>query len=126
MPVISIILYTIAEQSNCEYCASAHEITCRTIGVDEETLARLAGDLAEVNPERVRTIVEFAMKAAKKPQSIKPEDYDELHNHGITDAEIVEIVITAGYGVYLDIVADALKIPVDSAMKEALPHRQTK
>jgi alkylhydroperoxidase family enzyme len=47
-------------------------------------------------------------------------DYDKLRDMGISDAEIVEIVALAGLGVYLNIVADALKIEVDDMIKQGL------
>ena len=37
----AMILYTIAETGNCEYCSAGNELTCRTLGIDEETLSAL-------------------------------------------------------------------------------------
>ena len=47
-------------------------------------------------------------------------DFDKLRDMGISDAEIVEIVALSGLGVYLNIVADALKIEVDDMIKQGL------
>ncbi|MFT5182076.1 MAG: alkylhydroperoxidase family enzyme, partial [Alphaproteobacteria bacterium] len=47
-------------------------------------------------------------------------DFDKLRDMGISDAEIVEIVALSGMGVYLNIVADALKIEVDDMIKQGL------
>jgi len=123
LSLVAMICYTIAEKSHCEYCAAANELTCRTLGVDEATLTALAHDLGEVNPERIRAIIQFSLKAAKYPQSLEPQDYDKVREHGISNAEIVEIVQVAGFMVYLDILADALKIPVEEEIVQALPHR---
>jgi uncharacterized peroxidase-related enzyme len=116
----SMILYTIAETANCTYCSATHELTCRTLGVDEETLRALVEDLGNVSPERVRAIIAFALKASREPQSLEGADYERLHGMGVTDAELVEIVFVAAIGKYLDILADALKIPVDPMVAEAL------
>ena len=124
MSLVSMICYTIAERSDCEYCAAANELTCRTLGVDDATLSALAKDFDNVNPERIRAIIEFSYQAAKHPQSLEPADYDALRAYGISNPEIVEIVVVAGLAKYLDIIADALKIPVDDEIAEALPHRQ--
>ena len=118
--LVSMILYTIAEKSYCEYCGAAHEVTCRSLGVDEDTLARLVKDLGNVNPRRIRAIIEFALKVAKDPQGMDREDYDEVRAQGISDEEIVEIIVLSGIAVYLDIVADALKVEVDPQITEAL------
>ncbi len=116
----SMILYAIAETGNCTYCSAAHELTCRTLGIDEETLRALVEDLGSVSPERVRAIIEFALKASHQAQSLVAEDYERLRALGVTDAELVEIVHVAAIGKYVDTLADALKIPVDSLVAEAL------
>jgi hypothetical protein len=36
--LVSMILYTIAIHNNCLYCTAINELTCRTLGVDEDTL----------------------------------------------------------------------------------------
>lgn len=118
--LISMICYTVAEKSNCTYCTAAHELTCRTLGVDEATLAQIADDLGSVNPERIRIIIDFALKAAKKPQTLTPEDYDAIRAQGISNDEITQIILVSGIAVFLDIVADSLKIDIDDGMKQAL------
>jgi uncharacterized peroxidase-related enzyme len=89
----SMILYTIAETSNCEYCSAANEMTCRTLGVDEETLSALVEDLGNVSPQRIGAIIEFALKASHDPQSLVAEDYDRVRDQGVTDEELVEIIL---------------------------------
>src|SRR3990172_7985904 len=54
----SMILYTVAERGHCQYCSSSHELTCRTLGIDEATLSALAQDLSHVSPQRIRAIIE--------------------------------------------------------------------
>jgi uncharacterized peroxidase-related enzyme len=116
----SMILYTIAKTGGCEYCSAAHELTCRTLGVDEETLGALVEDLDNVSPQRIRVIIEFALKAAQNPQSLVAEDYERVREQGVTDEELVEIIMVAARGKYLDTLADALKIKVESMVSEAL------
>ena len=118
--LISMICFTIAERANCQYCAAVNEFQCRTLGVDEATLAALAKELGDVNPERVRAIIDFALQVAKDPQKLVLEDYDALRDHGITDDEIVQIVYVAASIVFMDIVADALKIAVEPGVAQGL------
>jgi uncharacterized peroxidase-related enzyme len=118
--LIAMIGYVIAEQSRCEYCSSANELACRTLGIDEETLANIARDMDSVNPERIRLILEFALKAAKHPRDLVSEDYTRLHEQGISEAEVVEIILIAGLATINDIFADALKADVDEAVNQAL------
>jgi alkylhydroperoxidase family enzyme len=98
----------------------SHEVTCRTLGIDEETLAQLVEDLGAVNPLRVKAIIEFALKAAKHPQELVAEDYEYVRDQGVSDEEIVEIILIAAVGVFSDILADSLKIEVDAITRQAL------
>lgn len=119
----AMLLYTIAETSNCEYCSAGNELTCRTLGVDEETLSALVDDLGNVSPERIQAIVAFALKASHNPQSLVAQDYERVREQGVTAEELVEIILVAAIGNYTDTLADALKIPVESMVTDALGHR---
>ena len=116
----SMIGYTIAEHAKCQYCSANNELQCRTFGVDEGTLAKLAADLGNVNPMRIRAIIEFCLKAAESPQEVDRTDFDALRDQGVSDAEILELVIVSAISVASDIIADTLKTPVDPAVLEAL------
>lgn len=118
--LLSMIAFTIAKKANCAYCSAFHEVTCRTLGVDETTLTALSENLGEVNPERIRAIIEFALKAAKYPQTIVSDDYQSLRDLGISNDEIVQIIFVAGMGVFSDILADSTKLTVDKDIIEAL------
>jgi uncharacterized peroxidase-related enzyme len=116
----AMILFTIAKTGNCEYCSASNELVCRTLGIDEETLTRLVEDLGNVSPQRIRVIIEFALKASLHPQSLVAADYERVREQGVTDEELTEIILIAAVGKYLDTLADALKIEVDSMVAEAL------
>ncbi|WP_299433298.1 hypothetical protein, partial [uncultured Meiothermus sp.] len=121
--LVAMILYTIAERNHCQYCSATNELTCRTLGVDEETLRALVDDLEHVSPERLQAIIEFAVKAARDPKNLSAEDFDRVRRHGLSDAELVEIVFLAAIGNFNDTLADALKFPVESAVAQALGWR---
>jgi alkylhydroperoxidase family enzyme len=118
--LIAMISYTIATKSDCTYCSVGNELTCRTLGIDEETLDKVVKDLGNVNPQRIQAIIEFALKVAKDPQGLVRADYDKLRDQGVMEEEIVEIIVVAAVSVYADIVADALQIEVDTMTAEAL------
>ncbi|MEO0561481.1 MAG: hypothetical protein AAF125_05185 [Chloroflexota bacterium] len=116
----AMILYNIAETGGCKYCGSIHKLTCQTLGITEESLKALAGDLESLNPERVQAIIRFANKAANRPLELVERDYEIIREHGVTDDELTEIVAVAAMGKYADIMADALKITVDPPVAQAL------
>ncbi|HEX9115077.1 MAG TPA: hypothetical protein VGA61_03350 [Anaerolineae bacterium] len=116
----AMILYAIAERNHCQYCSASHEMTCRALGIDEATLARLVNDLGNVSPERVREIIRFALKINSDPQGLVARDYDRVRAVGVTDEEMVEIIMLAAHGRMSDTLADGFKIKVDQAPAEAL------
>jgi uncharacterized peroxidase-related enzyme len=116
----AMLLYAIAERNDCQYCSAGHEMTCRMLGIDEETLAQLVKNLGNVSPERVREIIRFALKVNSDPQSLVAEDYDCVRAVGVTDEELTEIILLAAMARMGDTLADALKIEVDPAAAQAL------
>jgi uncharacterized peroxidase-related enzyme len=118
--VAAMILYSIASANNCNYCGSIHKVTCRAVGIDEDTLSALDNNLGALAPKRVQAIVSFARKCAMEPQSLVDDDYQAVRDLGIGDDEIVEIISLAALGNYLDTIADSLKLNVDEAISEAL------
>jgi uncharacterized peroxidase-related enzyme len=120
--LVAMLMYAIAHGNQCKYCSAGHEMTCRTLGIDEETLDRLVRDLDTLSPERIRAIVQFVLKAGRNPKGVNAADYERLRQHGLTDEEIVELVMISAIGNMGDIIADALKIEVDTGVGETLGH----
>jgi len=116
----SMILYTVAESRNCEYCTVINEFACRNLGLDEESLRILVEDLDNVTPERIRAIIAFALKVSHDPQGLVAEDFERLREHGITDEEMVEITLNAAMATFFDILADSLKVEVDPMVAQWL------
>ncbi len=120
MPLKTMILFSVASLNKCQYCNSIHKVTCRTIGIDEETLAALDSDLEALAPRRVQEIVKFAQKCAGDRLNLVEADYDAVRQQGVNDEEIIEIIALAALGNYLDTLADSLKIELDTMIAEAL------
>lgn len=118
--LMAMIGYTVAEYGNCEYCSVNGELFCRNLGIDEDILAQVARDLGNVNPQRVRVILEFSVKMAYDPKSITHEDFEKMRDFGVSDEEILEIVLLAAHAVSADIIADTLRVPVETAVYDAL------
>ncbi|MBE2220032.1 MAG: hypothetical protein IAF02_00745 [Anaerolineae bacterium] len=116
----SMIKYTIATKSDCTYCSASNELSCRTLGIDHDTLDKLINDLSNLNPERVQVIIDFSLKVAKHAQELTLEDFDRVRDQGVTDGEIIEIIMTAAYSVFVDILADALQVDVENMVSMAL------
>ena len=120
LSLASMILFSIAAAKKCQYCSAVHQVTCKTLGVDEDTLAALDGNLESLAPQRVQTIVKFAQKCALDPQSLEAADYESVRTQGISDQELMEIIALAALGNFLDTLAEGMKVEVDSVFTEAL------
>jgi uncharacterized peroxidase-related enzyme len=118
--LMAMILFTVAESRDCEYCAAQNEFACRSLGVDDETLTALVEDLDNVSPERIQTIIAFALRVSHDPLSIDAKDFERLREQGITDEEIVEIALNAAGATFFDILADSLKVGVEPVIAEEL------
>ena len=118
--LMAMILFTVAESRDCEYCAAQNEFACRVLGVDEETLSALVEDLDSVSPERIQAIIAFALKVSHDPLGVVAEDYERLRELGITDEEVVDIAVNAAMATFFDILADSLKVEVESEVSQGL------
>ncbi|MEW5977832.1 MAG: peroxidase-related enzyme [Acidobacteriota bacterium] len=112
--VKEMISMTIAMQNNCRYCRVAHTKALEAMGVPEEVIQSCAQDpeLAQLPPTQ-RAIVKFGLKTARSPQSLTDEDLQGLRDHGLSDGEIMEIVMVAACSNFLDTWAEVSGIPLD-------------
>lgn len=117
MSLASMILYSNSAARQCNYCSAVHRMTCKTVGIDDETLAALEQDLSALTPTRVQQIVRFAKKCATSPATLTEHDYNRVRDEGVSEEEIIEIVSLAALGNYLDTLADALQIDIDEVFK---------
>jgi alkylhydroperoxidase family enzyme len=118
--LVPVILYCIATARNCTYCSTVNELYCRTLGVDDETLERLANDLDNVSPERLRAIIQFALQCAFDAQALTAADYERVREQGISDDELAQIIFLVALANFNDTLADGFKIEVEPDVLEAL------
>lgn len=118
--LVYMILYTIAASKECQYCSAVNELSCRMLGIDDDTINGLVKDLGSVSPQRIRAIISFALHTAHDPKGLDREDYERLRDYGLMDDEIVQIILVASLANYTNTMSDALKIEVDSMVTTAL------
>jgi uncharacterized peroxidase-related enzyme len=115
-----MMFVAISSARKCHYCEVAHLAFCKLLGCDSKTRAALVEDLDLILPRRSGDAVKFAVKAAMRPLDIDSADYERLRNHGITDAEIAEILAMAAFSMYATTLADAFHLSVDEEFKQIL------
>jgi uncharacterized peroxidase-related enzyme len=108
-----MLFAAISKDRNCHYCAAAHIACCRMLGVDPELLNSLVRDVNSLTNEKVRDMILFGLKCSRDPQSISQDDYEKLQSHGLSQAEILELIAMSGLAVYANIMADATGMEAD-------------
>lgn len=112
--VKQMVAMTISMQNNCRYCSVAHTGALEAMGVPTEVIKSCAADpdLAEVPPPQ-RAILKFALKIARDSQSVSDEDFEELKSHGLSEGEIMEVVMLAAWSNLLNTWTDVSRVPLD-------------
>lgn len=82
--------------NRCIYCAAVHADRHAKIEQDTTTTDALftKGPDADLSP-RDRAIFDFARKSAEAPSTAGPEDMNALRHAGLSDAEILDLILSA-------------------------------
>ena len=108
-----MMFVAISKDRNCQYCTAAHVACCRMLGVDPLLLEELVSDVNRISNARVRSLVLFALKCSRDPQSLTEADFEELRQHGLKQSGIMEVIAMSAFAVYANIIADATAMSPD-------------
>jgi len=65
------------------------------LGVEPRALERSFANVRDVSPPKARDIIVFGLKCARDPQSLTDADFVSLREHGLGNAEIMEVISMA-------------------------------
>jgi len=80
---------------------------------------------AKLSP-RQKALCKFAERVTRAPAAIRRRDIEALHQHGLTDRDILDAVEVIAYFNYINRVADALGIDPEPEMQAAFERRWKK
>ncbi|NNE79476.1 MAG: peroxidase-related enzyme [Silicimonas sp.] len=82
--------------NRCIYCAAVHAERHAQLEKDTRVTDELFanGEAADLN-ERDRAILDFARKSAGAPPAAGPKDMDALRKAGLSDAEILDLILSS-------------------------------
>jgi alkylhydroperoxidase family enzyme len=103
-----------ARRLRSSYCCLAHGKVLAEQFYDYETVPRLPEGLDGAD----RAVMAFAGKVVDDATSITQADVDELRGHGLTDAEIADVVLAAAARCFFSKTLDALGAQPDAAYAE--------
>lgn len=103
------------------YCAMAHARVLRDGFHDADTVRRIVTSpaTAGLDPTDV-AIMEFAERVARDATSIGPDDVDRLRTHGLSDAEILDVILAAAARCFFSTVLDAAGVRADVQLSDEL------
>lgn len=116
------IALALAEFHGCDYCLAAHTVIAGAHGASsEEILDARAGQSG--NPKE-RKVIELALKLVKNRGDISDKDIDLARKAGITDGEIVEIILVAALNIFTNYFNHVAKTELDFPPVKPLENRE--
>ena len=93
-----LLAAVIAHRRGATICIAWHTTSAQLEDVDPDRFAVAADFEAKKSelPDRERVAIEFGVKSVESPQDVSDADVDRVRDHKYTDADIVELVTTAG------------------------------
>jgi len=92
------IALIVSQTNQCNYCLSAHTAIAKGVGVtDQEALQARKGQ--SQNP-KTQAILSFAKTVVDKRGNVTDQDVATLKAAGVTDAELVEIILVISLSMF--------------------------
>lgn len=93
--VRELVICAVAVNLGCDYEWSHHVRAARDEGVTDDELRAVRGRKVETLGEAERTAIRYALAVESK--AVTDADVDELRRLGLSDPQIVELTILAGF-----------------------------
>ena len=106
-----------ARKLRSSYCSLAHGKVLAEKFYDFESVPALPDGLDDAD----RAIMSFAEKVVVDATAIAEADVDELRAHGLSDAEILDVVLAATIRCFFSKTLDALGVQPDASFAELDP-----
>jgi uncharacterized peroxidase-related enzyme len=101
------------------YCLAAHSKFLRDACGDEPTMRTVAADPSGAKLDATdRAVMDFAAQVARDASSITAADVQNLRDHGLSDPEVVDVVLAAAARAFFTKVLDALGVQADVQLGE--------
>lgn len=117
-----LVTFASAMVLECTYCMLAHGALLRKNFFSAAQLAAIVKDFrnAGLPPEEV-AIMSFAQKIITQARQIGEHDIDELHQHGLSDEEILDVVLASTARSFFSKTLDAVGTKPDNVYLELEP-----
>ncbi|MCH7723409.1 MAG: peroxidase-related enzyme [Bacteroidetes bacterium] len=106
-----LIATVVSALNNCAYCVNHHSEALKSYWKDKEKVKQASEDFRKLDlPEKTKAILEYAEKLTLHPDRMNESDVVILRNNGLTDEEILSVVLIINYFNFVNRVANGLGI----------------
>ena len=117
-----LVTLAAAQALKCTYCMLAHGSVLRKNFFSAGELAAIARDFRSAGlPAEEIALMEFAQKVTLGPNQTTQRDFDLLREKGLSDEEILDVVLTVTARNFMSKTLDALGAEPDDALMELEP-----
>lgn len=113
---MELATFAAAHETRHSPCSLAHGAALAKIIGKQAVLAIAAGREDEVLEPADAAVLRYARQIARDASKITPADIDDLHAHGLDDAEIFDIAANAASRCFFTKLLDALGVDADSPL----------
>lgn len=92
------IALIVGQTNQCNYCLSAHTATAKMAGIKEQDI--MMARKGESQDPKTSAILHFAKTVVEKRGNVTDQDVASLKSKGVSDAELVEIIMTISVNMF--------------------------
>ncbi len=105
----------ISQANRSDYALKVHLHGLSALGISEEVLRLLVQDFEACPlPEREKAAIRFGLLAGTKPHDLTETHYQQLHDLGLDNDEIFELIASANLFTAVNQYTDSIALEVDS------------
>lgn len=92
------IALIVGQTNQCNYCLSAHSTIGKGVGLSEQEIIQTRKGVSQ--DPKTQAILTFAKTVVEKKGSVSEQDVANLKAKGVTDAELVEIILVIALNMF--------------------------
>jgi len=102
-------------ENECEYCVTQHEVVSRRLGISDEKVADLKGDVYKTSPhfsEAERSVLDLTMQIREDANRVSDALWSRMREHW-SEAQLVEMVYVITIYIMVSKFGDALHVELE-------------
>lgn len=105
-----MIFIVTANVKKCRYCSDSHKAFAKNLGLSDQLVNCLDGDLRYIEPISTRHILEFSRALAANTEFNSESKFDVLLKDGFSQVELEEVIFTVGVASMITTLANGMSL----------------